>query len=66
MILLCYITRQFAMNVLSTCPPRLSDVATLPWEIQVIFNSIINTQKGKVATSDSEVVKCVRYSCQIF
>jgi len=54
------------MNVLSTCPPRLSDVATLPWEIQVIFNSIINTQKGKVATSDSEVVKCVRYSCQIF
>jgi len=26
------------MNTLQICPPRLSDVATLPWEIQkVIF-----------------------------
>jgi len=27
------------MNILQICPPRLSDVATLPWEIQkkVIF-----------------------------
>jgi len=31
------------MNILQICPPRLSDVATLPWEIQeVIFNIIIN------------------------
>jgi len=22
------------MNILQTCPPHLSDVATLPWEIQ--------------------------------
>jgi len=31
------------MNILQICPPRLSDVATLLWEIQeVIFNIIIN------------------------
>ena len=28
---------------LTDCPPRLSDVATVPWEIEVIFNSIIHT-----------------------
>jgi len=29
---------------LTDCPPHLSDVATVPWEIQnVIFNSIIYT-----------------------
>jgi len=29
---------------LTDCPPHLSDVATVPWEIQkVIFNSIIHT-----------------------
>jgi len=27
------------MNTLQICPPRLSDVATLPWEIKkVVFN----------------------------
>jgi len=32
------------MNVLQICPGRLSDVATLPWEIQkIIFNSFIHT-----------------------
>jgi len=32
------------MNILQTCLPHLSDVATVPWEIQkVIFNSIIHT-----------------------
>jgi len=29
---------------LTDCPPHLSDVATVPWEIKkVIFNSIIQT-----------------------
>ena len=30
---------------LTDCPPRLSDVATVPWEIKkvIIFNSIIHT-----------------------
>jgi len=33
----------FDMKILQTCPPRLSDVATLPWEIQKShFNSIIH------------------------
>jgi len=32
------------MNILQICPPRLSDVATLPWEIQKksFFNIIIH------------------------
>jgi len=37
--------RKFDMNILQTCLPHLSDIATVPWEIQkkVIFNSIIHT-----------------------
>jgi len=31
------------MNILQTCPLHLLDVATVPWEIQVIFNIIIHT-----------------------
>ena len=32
------------MKILQTCPLHLSDVATLPWELQkVIFSSIIHT-----------------------
>jgi len=34
MILVCYIQRKFDMKILQTCPPHLSDVATIPWEIQ--------------------------------
>ena len=36
---------KICMERLQTCPPHLSDVATLPWEIQkkVIFDSIIHT-----------------------
>ena len=31
------------MKILQICPPHLSDIATLSWEIQkVIDNSIIN------------------------
>jgi len=31
------------MNILQICPPHLSDVATLPWEVQKsIFNIIIH------------------------
>ena len=30
------------MNILHICPPCLSDVATLPWEIQkVIFSTVL-------------------------
>jgi len=39
----CEILRKFDKN-LTDCPPRLSDVATVPGEIKnVIFNSIIHT-----------------------
>ena len=32
------------MKILQVCPPHLSDVATLPWDIQkIIFNCIIHT-----------------------
>ena len=35
------------MKILQICPPHMSSVATLPWEIQkVIFNSIIHTYFG--------------------
>ena len=39
-----YILRKFDMNILHICLPHLSDVATLPWEIQkkVIFNIILH------------------------
>ena len=38
-----YILRKFDMNTLQICPPHMSYVATLPWEIQkVIFNIIIH------------------------
>jgi len=30
------------MNNLQICPPHLSDVATLPWEIQKNFKIIIH------------------------
>jgi len=30
---------------LTDCPSHLSDVATVPWEIQVVFNSIIYTSR---------------------
>jgi len=33
--------RKFDMNTLQICPPHLSDVATLPWEIQKSFFDII-------------------------
>jgi len=33
--------RKFDMNTLQICPPHLSDVATLPWEIQKSFFNII-------------------------
>ena len=44
-ILVRRILRKFDMNVVHFCPPHLSSVATLPWEIQkkVIFSSIIRT-----------------------
>jgi len=29
------------MNTLQICPPHLSDVATVPWEIQKSFFNII-------------------------
>jgi len=33
----------FDMNTLHICPPHLSDVTTLPWEIQKsLFNIIIH------------------------
>ena len=36
--------RKFAVKILQICPPHMSDVATLPWEVQkVIFNSIVHT-----------------------
>jgi len=42
MILASYMLRKFYTKILQICPPDLSDVATLPLEIQkVIFNSII-------------------------
>ena len=31
---MCQIQRQFDINILQICPAHLSDVATLPWEIQ--------------------------------
>jgi len=31
------ILRKFDMKILQICPPYLSDVATLPWEIQKSF-----------------------------
>ena len=34
MILARYILRKFDMQILQICAPHLSDVATLPWEIQ--------------------------------
>jgi len=41
--LVFYILRKFDMNTLQICPPHMSYVATLPWEIQkVIFNIIIH------------------------
>ena len=33
MLLVRQILRKFDMKVLQVCPPHLSDVATLPWEI---------------------------------
>jgi len=35
--------KKFDMNILQICPPHLSDVATLPWEIKKMsfFNIII-------------------------
>ena len=32
--LVCWILRKFDMDILQICPPDLSDVATLPWEIR--------------------------------
>jgi len=29
------------MNILHFCPPHLSDVATLPWEIQKSFSTVL-------------------------
>jgi len=30
----CKIVRKFDMKILQDCPPHLSDVAPLPWEVQ--------------------------------
>jgi len=32
-----HVLRQFDMKILQICPPHLSDVATLPWEIQKVI-----------------------------
>jgi len=36
---------------LTDCPSHLSDVATVPWEIQVVFNSIIYTSRSHKKTT---------------
>ena len=48
--------RKFDIKILQICPPHLSDVATLPWEIQ----------KSCLEQVIDEVDKYVRFSCQIF
>jgi len=41
------------MNTLQICPPQLSDVATLPWEIQKsFFNTIIHMLQIIYVTSE--------------
>jgi len=36
-----WILRKFDMKISQTCPPHLSDVATLPWEMQKSFSTIL-------------------------
>ena len=52
----CYIMRKFHMKILQVCPPHLSDVTTLPWEIQkkVIFSGIIYTYLWLFALSQTK------------
>jgi len=35
--------KKFQIKILQICPPHLSDVATLPWEIQKSFSTVTNT-----------------------
>jgi len=43
------------MNILQICPPHLSDVATLPWEIQKsIFNIIIHILQIYLSSEENE------------
>jgi len=37
------------MHILQICPPQLSDVATLPWEIQkLIFDKVIHVHTAQL------------------
>jgi len=35
--------KKFHIKILQICPSHLSDVATLPWEIQKSFSTVTNT-----------------------
>jgi len=41
------------MNILHFCPPHLSDVATLPWEIQKSFSTVLFIH----SSDDSRLIK---------
>jgi len=46
------ILRKFDIKSIEICPPYLSDVATLPWEIhKVIFNNTTHTYSWLFALS---------------
>jgi len=54
--------RKFDMKTLQICPPHLSDVAILPWEIEkVIFNIIIHIGLLQIiyATSKKQIAAVV-------
>ena len=71
MILARYILGKFDMKILQTCPVHLSDVATLPWEIQkAIFNSIIHTYFWLFTLSQNKNLtwksyRLVQFTCQM-
>jgi len=56
--------RKFDINILHTCPPHLSNVAILPWEIQkkVIFSSIIHNNNKYIASYKLVIaISCNKY-----
>jgi len=48
--------KKFDMKILQICPPHLSDVATLSWEIQkIVFSSIIHTYFWLLTLSQKKI-----------
>jgi len=59
--------RKFDMNTLQICPPHLSDVATLPWEIQKsFFDIIVHILQSNYVSSEKTSSNCCSAALAVY